>query len=303
MTPTTLATREPVTDTSRPAVTVCIPTRDRPKELARALASISRSSVPVTQVVVSDDGHDAATETVCRDAPVEVDYVHGPRRGIGANRNRAIAAANAEIVAFIDDDGALLPDFLEHAITRMRSAEERHGAGCVIVSGRSLTERGDLIGAHDQTFLGHQAKLYASDEGLRSFSANAVIFPVHVFSEVRFDSQLVYGYDEVDFASRAAAAGYVIVDCPEAVNYHESPPHPRDHQDRHVEASRLHVTLRRYALTERAVLRALAFAFIAPIHMLAADIKRQGLSGVRRTVTTLGLAAAMLWRARSSGVK
>jgi GT2 family glycosyltransferase len=297
MTPTTLAMPKQVT--SRPAVTVCIPTRDRPKELARALASISRSAFPVTQVVVSDDGHDAATETVCRDAAVEVEYVGGPRRGLGANRNRAIAAAKGEIVAFIDDDGALLPDFLDEAITCMRSAEERHGVGRVIVSGRSLTERGDLIGAHDQTFLGHQAKPYASHEGLRSFSANAVIFPVHVFSDIRFDSELVYGYDEVDFASRAAAAGYVIVDCPEAVNYHESPPHARDLQDRHVEASRLHVTLRRYAFTERAVLRALAFALIAPIHMLAADIKREGVSGVRRTVTTLGLTAGMLWRARS----
>jgi GT2 family glycosyltransferase len=252
----------------------------------------------VAQVVVSDDGHDPATETVCREAPVEVDYVDGPGLGIGANRNRAIAAAKGEIVAFIDDDGALLPDFLDRAIICMRSAEQRHGAGRVIVSGRSLTERGELIGAHDQTFLGHQARLYASDEGLQSFSANAVIFPTQVFGRIRFDPQLVYGYDEVDFATRAAAAGYVIVDCPEAVNYHESAPHPRNHQDRHVEASRFHVTLRRYALTERAPLRALAFALIAPIHMLASDIKRAGLPGARRTVTTLGLAAAMLWRAR-----
>lgn len=291
MTPTTLPSSEPVT--------VCIPTRDRPKELARALASISRSTFPVAQVVVSDDGHDAATETVCREAPVAVDYVPGPRRGIGANRNRAIAAATGDIVAFIDDDGALLPDFLDKAITCMRSRERRHGVGRVIVSGCSVTECGELIGAHDQTFLGHQAKSYTSGEGLRSFSANAVIFPAQVFCDIQFDPQLVYGYDEVDFASRAAAAGYVIVDCPEAVNYHESPPHPRDHQDRHVEASRLHVTLRRYALTERALLRALAFALIAPVHMLAADIKRAGLSGVRRTLTTLGLAAGMLWRARS----
>jgi GT2 family glycosyltransferase len=277
---------------------VCIPTRNRPNELARALASIGRSTVAVAQVVVSDDGDDIATRGVCADAPVEVDSVDGPRRGIGANRNRAIAAATSEIVAFIDDDGALLPDFLDKAIDRMRAGERRHGAGRVIVSGRSLTECGELVGAHDQTFLGHQAKSYASGERLRSFSANAVVFPARVFRDILFDPQLVYGYDEVDFASRAAAVGYAIVDCPEAVNYHESPPHARDLQDRHVEASRLHVTLRRYALTERALLRALAFALIAPFHMLAADIKRAGLPGVRRSVTTLGLAAGMLWRAR-----
>ena len=224
---------------------MCIPTRGRPEELARALASIGRSTYPVAQVVVSDDLADSIAEGICRDAPVEVDYVRGPGRGVGANRNRAVAEARSEIVAFLDDDGVLLPDFLETAVARMRTGEQRYGFGRVIVSGCVVTQHGELIPAHEQTFLGYQAKPLATSEGLRTLAMNAVIVPIHVFREVQFDPQLVYGYEEVDLAIRAAAAGYVIVDCPEAQNFHESETPLRDYHDRYAEASRLHVTLRR----------------------------------------------------------
>jgi GT2 family glycosyltransferase len=276
-----------------------VPTRRRPRDLARTLASIARSTYAVAQVVVSDDGHDDETRAVCRGAPVDVEYVLGPMRGLGANRNRAIAASLGDVVLFLDDDCVLSPDFLEAAVAGMRSAERRHGPGRVIVSGRELNS-GRLVGASDQTFLGFQAKPYTDPEGLRSIVINATLFPAQVFQQIRFDPQLVYGYEEVDFASRAAASGYVIVSCPDAVNDHLPAPSGREDHDRHVDASRLHVTLRRYVLTEHAPLRALAFAVVAPIHVLAADVKRLGLPGVRRTATTLALTAAMLARAHTA---
>jgi glycosyltransferase involved in cell wall biosynthesis/GT2 family glycosyltransferase len=292
--------RPPAGESARVArVSVCIPTRDRPEELRRALASITESTFPVDEVVVSDDGDDDDAEPVCRAAPVDVVYVRGVGRGVGVNRNRAVAAATGALVAFIDDDGILGPEFLEKAIARMTDAERRHGAGRVVVTGRTRLETGDLLAAYDQTFLGHQAKPHASDEGLRAVALNAVLFPRELFDQIQFDPQLVYGYEEVDLASRAAAAGYVIVDCPEAINDHESPPRrDDDYHDRYVEASRLHVTLRRYALTERAPFRALAFVLIAPLHVLAADVRQLGVAGFRRTGVTLALTARMLWRAR-----
>lgn len=292
------AARSDAVPTAQPAVTVCIPTRGRPRELARTLASLETSTSSIAQVVVSDDWHDDETRAVCRDAARDVDYLLGPKRGLGANRNRLIAASRGEIVLFLDDDCLLLPNFLEAAIAHLHSAERRHGVGRVIVSGRELN-RGNLLSAADQTFLGFQAKRYAGEEGLRSICVNASIFPQCVFDEIQFDPQLVYGYEEVDFASRAAAAGWVIVQCPEAINDHRPSSRGRSDHDRYVEASRLHVTLRRYAMTERAPLRALAFAIVAPIHLVAADVKRLGLPGLRRSVATLVLAATMLWRARS----
>ena len=278
------------------AVTICICTKGRPADLAETLASIERSTWPIAQVVVSDDGRDPSTEAVCREAPLDVDYVLGPQRGLGANRNRAIAASNGRLVLFLDDDCHLGRDFIERALAGMRSARERHAAERVIVSGRELND-GRLIRAHDQTFLGFQAKAYARDERLRSIVINATLFPADVFDHVKFDPQLVYGYEEVDFAVRAVAAGYIIVACEDAINDHRPSPHGRESYDRYVDASRLRVTLRRYLVAERAPVHALAFAIIAPVHLLAADVKRLGLRGVRRTAETLALAVAMLTRA------
>jgi GT2 family glycosyltransferase len=166
----------------------------------------------------------------------------------------------------------------------------------VIVTGRERN-RGHLIGPKDQTFLGFQARPYASDEGLHTIVINATLFPARLFQELQFDPQLVYGYEEVDLASRAAAAGYVVVFCSDAINDHRPSPRSRENYDRHVEASRLHVTVRRYAVTERAPMKAAAFALIAPAHVVAADLKRSGLAGVGRSARTILLAAAMLWRA------
>jgi GT2 family glycosyltransferase len=233
---------------------------------------------------------------VCRAAEVDVNYVLGPQRGLGANRNCALAVVRSALVVFLDDDCLLLPDFLDVAVGRMRSAEERHGNGRVVVSGRERN-RGNLISAGDQTFLGFQSRLYADDEQLRSIVINATVFPVGVFQSLAFDPQLVYGYEEVDLASRAAASGWVIVQCDDAVNHHRPSPHSRDDYDRHVEASRLYVTLRRYYRTDRAPLRAAMFAIVAPGHVLAANLKRHGRAGIRPTADTLCLAGRMLWRA------
>jgi GT2 family glycosyltransferase len=280
-------------------VTVCICTRDRPDELAQTLASIARSTRPVGQVVVSDDRGDAVTKAACRTAEVAVDYVLGPQRGLGANRNRALDAVTGDVVIFLDDDCRLLPDFVDNALVRLREAEARHGAGRVVVSGRELN-RGELLSAADQTFLGFQSKPYRRDEGLRSICINATLFPARLFDHLRFDPQLVYGYEEVDLASRAAAAGYVVVHCPEAINDHRPSPSGREDHERHVDASRLHVTLRRYALTERDPVRAIAFALIAPLHVFAANLKRFGVAGLLRSLRTLQLASVMLLRSRSS---
>ncbi|MGO9899334.1 MAG: glycosyltransferase family 2 protein [Solirubrobacteraceae bacterium] len=284
-------------DAERSEVSVCICTRDRPDDLARTLASIVQSTWPVAQVVVSDDGHDRATELVCEQSGIDVNYVLGPQRGLGANRNAALAAVAGDYVLFLDDDCLLTADFLATALARMHSAEKCYGAGRAIVSGGERN-RGALISAADQTFLGFQAKPYTSDIGLRSIVINATVFPARLFSHLRFDPQLIYGYEEVDLASRAAAAGYVVVHCADALNDHRPSPRGREDYDRQVEASRLHVTLRRYALTERATWKALAFVLIAPVHLVAANVKRSGVAGVGRSVQTISLATTMLWRAR-----
>lgn len=282
-----------------PTVAVCICTKYRPDELERTLASIARSNYPVAQIVVSDDGHTPDTEAVCESAEMNVVYVPGPRRGLGANRNRALEEVATDVVLFLDDDCRLLPDFCHQALARMRPAEEVHGRR-VIVSGREVNRAaGLLVDATDQTFLGWQTRRYGQNEPLNTIVINSTLFPSRLFERIRFDPQLIYGFEEVDLATRAVAAGYVIVDAPDAVNDHRCSPRSRESYERHFHASRLHVTFRRYASTERRPIRAVAFAVIAPAHLLGSNLKLFGRAGLGKTVSTLWLTMVMLWRGRA----
>lgn len=77
-------------------VSVCIPSiPPRARFLPRAVASVAAQTRPADQIVVSVD-----------------------REGLGAaaNRNRAVAAATGEWLAFLDDDDELLPSHLERLL-------------------------------------------------------------------------------------------------------------------------------------------------------------------------------------------
>jgi hypothetical protein len=94
----------------------------------------------------------------------------------------------------------------------------------------------------------------------------------------------------VDLASRAVRAGLSIIDCPSAANDHRPSPRGRSDYSAVVEASRLYVTFKRYAFTERRRLRAVAFVIVAPAHATLSGLRRGGLGGARRAWASLALA-------------
>jgi GT2 family glycosyltransferase len=289
------------------SVAVCICTRDRPKELAETLGSIARSSKPVHRVIVSDDGQDRRTQEICAEAPIEVRHVAGPRRGLGANRNHALTHVAEDVVLFLDDDCLLGAGFLDSALMCMDEAEQSFGFGRVIVTGGEMN-RGSVVRASGQTFLGFQARPYARGEAMTSIVINATVFPRSLFENHRFDDQLTYGYDEVDLASRAVKHGYRIVSCTDAINDHRPSPRSRGDYGTAVDASRLFVTLKRYAMTDRHYGRAAAFALVAPAHTIAAASRAHGLRGALSALVSIRqaggyfMAHARASRARRAGV-
>lgn len=280
-------------------VCICICTRGRPRELARTLASLAQSTHPIARVVVSDDAQDDEARIVCARAALPIEYVRGPGRGLGPNRNHALQSAHEDFVLFLDDDCLLDATFLERALACAERAEAELGRGRVAVSGGELNQ-GRLVLAGAQTFLGFQAQPYADGEPLTSIVINATLLPLALFDRLRFDSQLVYGYDEVDLASRAVRAGFAIVPCPEAVNDHRPSPRGREGYSAVLNASRLYVTFKRYAFTERRLGRAAAYALVAPVHVLAAGVKHDGLAGGRAGLAAVLSALRYLVRERRS---
>jgi hypothetical protein len=113
-----------------PAISVVIATRNRPEDLARCLDSVTRVVYPRFEVIVVDNDPDTdATERLIRDRFAgRVRYTREPVRGTSRARNRGLALASGEIVAFADDDVVVDRDWLA-AIAEAFASGER--VGCV----------------------------------------------------------------------------------------------------------------------------------------------------------------------------
>ncbi|MGD0698879.1 MAG: glycosyltransferase [Trebonia sp.] len=91
-----------------PLVSVVVCTRDRPDSLLAVLRGLTALHYQPYEIVVVDNapGSDAAEQLVRREFGTDprVRYVREPRPGLSSARNRGIAEAAADIVAFTDDD-------------------------------------------------------------------------------------------------------------------------------------------------------------------------------------------------------
>ncbi len=91
-----------------PAISVVLATRNRPEEAIRCLAALDRQMYRNFEVIVVDN---APSSNATRDA-VEAArpfnfpcrYLHEPRPGLSWARNAGVAAAEADLIAFLDDD-------------------------------------------------------------------------------------------------------------------------------------------------------------------------------------------------------
>jgi GT2 family glycosyltransferase len=88
-----------------PTVTVAVCTRERVADLARCLDALSQLRYPALELLVVDNAprSDATRRLVTTRYP-QVRYVCEPRPGLSWARNRAIAEAQGEILAYTDDD-------------------------------------------------------------------------------------------------------------------------------------------------------------------------------------------------------
>jgi glycosyltransferase involved in cell wall biosynthesis len=271
---------------------ICICTRNRPNDLATALESVRSSSIAARQVIVSDDSTDTRTRDLIRERFEYVEFLEGPRRGLCANRNTALRAVRCNYVLFIDDDAVLGERFIANVRATLDGLAPQQRAR-TIVTGLER-QRGNLIYPSDQTFLGYQERAYRANEPMNTVVINATVFPTSLFVKAGFDTNLVYGCDEVDLTTRAIGCGYAIVLCADAVNDHFPSPVNRDYYQQRLNSSRLYVTFKRYAFTQRAYAKALCYAVIAPLHLTVSLTKRSGLRGLRAALPSIAEAVRYL---------
>lgn len=110
-------------------VAICVATCRRPAGLRALLASLDRMRIDAARlrpvVILVDNAPEAPAVASAREAQAlsrwPVSYVVEPRRGIVMARNRALALAlpEADLIAFVDDDETVAPDWLESLVATL----------------------------------------------------------------------------------------------------------------------------------------------------------------------------------------
>ena len=110
-------------------ISVVIPLFQKAPYVRRCLDSVAAQTIGDFEVIVVDDGStDGGANWVLQRQDPRIRVLRQPNRGHGAARNRGIAAARGEWVAFIDADDEWRPEFLEATL-----AEAERGPNLVAV--------------------------------------------------------------------------------------------------------------------------------------------------------------------------
>jgi GT2 family glycosyltransferase len=214
-----------------------IATRNRPKLLVAAVESLVAQTVLPRELCVVDasDADEArgAVEALCREAGVDLLYVHPAPPGLTVQRNVGIDRTHGDPVFFIDDDVWMAPDVHEEVLAEyQRWGPDLGGVrgvwldppapGRLSVAWRRFfgmeTWRPEASGRMRPGFFTDVATTSADVRRVESFVGWFMSFRREVFEHERFDENLAdYGFKEdADFSYRVAKRGYVLVQTPRA---------------------------------------------------------------------------------------
>jgi glycosyltransferase involved in cell wall biosynthesis len=123
-------------------VSVVIPTYNYGRYLRRAIESALGQTHRDVEVVVVDDGSTDDTRDVANGFRGDVRYVYQDNRGPGSARNRGLAEAAGEVIAFLDSDDYFAPTHVEEQMAVLSADSER---GWAFSDAVFVTEAGEIL--------------------------------------------------------------------------------------------------------------------------------------------------------------
>ena len=133
------------TVTSSPLVSVIMPAWNRGPIIRAAISSVQAQLYTNWELLIVDDGSTDDTPIIAAEAAASdprVRLIEGEHAGVCAARNRGIASAQGEFIAFLDTDNCWRPGFLELAVRAMvRDSLKVAYSGVQINRGDQLTPK------------------------------------------------------------------------------------------------------------------------------------------------------------------
>lgn len=102
-------------------ISIIIPLFNKEKLIAKTLQSVFDQTFADYEIIMVNDGSTDGSESVVRSfKDSRIRLINQPNAGVSAARNRGIAEAKGEYVAFLDADDTWLPDYLEKQVKLAR---------------------------------------------------------------------------------------------------------------------------------------------------------------------------------------
>ncbi|GIK72612.1 MAG: glycosyl transferase family 2 [Chloroflexota bacterium] len=122
----------------RERISVIIPVYNSERFLAEAIQSVLVQTLPPDEIIVVDDGSTDNSAALVAEMPLpsmtELILVRQPNLGPAAARNRGVALASGELLAFLDADDIWLPDKLEQQVAHLARNSAADGVICRVES-------------------------------------------------------------------------------------------------------------------------------------------------------------------------
>jgi len=133
---------------NNPLVSVIIPVYNRAAMVGQAIKSVLAQTYPYSEIIVVDGHSTDNTLEVLASFGGRISILQQTGKGIGNARNEGIAAAQGELIAFLDSDDYWLPRKLE---LQVRFLQRHPAIDLVHTDFRSVNQDGELIRASAET--------------------------------------------------------------------------------------------------------------------------------------------------------
>ncbi len=197
-----------------PLVSVVVCTHNGQRTLEECLARLDKLTYPDYEVIVVNDGSSDASATIAR--AHDATLIQTEHRGLGNARNRGIAVARGEIVAFLDDDAYPDADWLHYVAAQLRAG------GHAGVGGPNIPPEDDgFLAECVAAAPGGPIHVLVSDREAEHVPGCNMAFRRDVLKEVGgFDERFEVAGDDVDLCWRLQKAGRTLAFSAGAVVMH-----------------------------------------------------------------------------------